>query len=168
MRTQPPATPEPLGRFQRVCPYCCKPLDWRLFGPDDAVERPFCDEHGPLKMWRVVDWRRQGVVAAAHLSEEVGSRLLETPLPLFLWRQACGRWKVATRSFRSRPPMLLSIDLAHLGHPPAIKLPPDVEPETPQRSVDATCGILGPVSEQAIIADLICHARPPSVLRVGL
>jgi hypothetical protein len=151
----------------RICPYCAAPLRWRCFGHDDAVERPWCEAHGPLSIWRVVDWKREEVVSIAHLSEDVGAHYLATPLPIESWRPACARWQIAKRRFLRRSPTLLSIDLAHLAHPPTITIPPSVDRETPRRESEATCSILKDVTEGQLIADLIYHARPPAEIRMA-
>lgn len=124
--------PEPGGRFRRVCPYCHCPLAWRLFGgapgtgPEDApVERPFCWLHGPLVLWRVVDYHHAGgrpaIVCVAHLSEEIGGRLLPNPIPVQLAHPASARWKRATRPVtgeaeRLQRPLFPTLDLARLSN----------------------------------------------------
>jgi hypothetical protein len=92
--------PEP-GRFQRVCPYCHEPLFWRSWA-DPIEQRPVCPNHGPLRLWRVIDTQwivRVGerpipaVVAFGHLWAEVSSRMLRTPVVVEKTRLASPRWR---------------------------------------------------------------------------
>ena len=157
MRTR--TEPEPPARFMRVCPYCHRPLAWMLFGRDAAVERPRCPAHGPLRLWRVVDWlfaTGPAIVSVGHVSEDVCGRMLATPLPLRGSRRASARWKLATRTFRdSTQPHLLSIDLAHLALPPEAVRPAGIELESRHRELGPTCSMLKPVTEEEAIARLI-------------
>lgn len=94
---EPPAP----GRYQRACPYCHEPLFWRCWA-DPIEQRPVCPNHGPLRLWRVIDteWIKRigerpipAVVAVGHLWAEVSSRMLRTPVVVSKARLAAPRWR---------------------------------------------------------------------------
>lgn len=129
------------GRYMRCCPYCNVPVVWRYFGKggDPKNERAFCVEHGPLSLWRVIDFDYPlgpAIIAEAttfdpplvpedvygppwegNARARVLPRFLRTPLLVALSKPASVRWK-RTRTKRLsglRQKNLLAIDLSTLS-----------------------------------------------------
>jgi hypothetical protein len=124
--------PEAPGRFRRCCPFCNEPVVWRYFGrieEDDAIdlktERPYCQEHGPLSLWRVIDFGfalGPAIVSIAkvhdlplvHGRARILPRFLGHPILARRARPASSRWKHA-KPRHAHPRALITIDLASLA-----------------------------------------------------